>query len=218
MKTCVTRRQEVYIMQVIVDGKLLTEDNIHDSIKEYMNNNSLVLNKVMVNDTEMVNITIEDVLSQKDKGQIITINTQSALELSDEALSFSVVYIPRLLDGLPSIRDSVLEGDLAKTKQLVEQAIEGLQWVILTAQAAASLYQNTNAITAFNAEIVKALPFFQDIELSVKHEDYTLTCDIFEYEITPFLEKTLQICAGLIDSQADKNCLAGPEVGDPHEC
>lgn len=179
---------------VYLDGKKIEESkDQHQIIVQHLKEKNLVVSSLSVNDVEMINTPLEEIFNCSNKSQVIKIETSPALQFSMEALEMAKDYIPKLKDGLLSLRELVFEGKIEKTKILIDEALEGLEWVILTFQAAASQTNNEMANKFLAEEMSKITGIFKELEPALKREDMTLICDLFEYELVPFLEKAIEL-------------------------
>ena len=187
-------------MNVYLDGEIVeVSSDLFQVVIHHLKTNNLVIKSLWVNDVEMVNTPLEEVFNQSDRNQVIKIETASALQFSMEALEMAKDYIPRLKDGLLSLRELVFEGKIDKSKILIDEALEGLEWVILTLQAAASQSNDEIANRVLAEEMSKVTGIFKELEPALKEEDMTLICDLFEYEIVPFLEKASELTGEMLN-------------------
>ncbi len=181
-------------MKIILNETELTvTENPIDDLNSRLAKDNLVISSIHVNGAEMVNITLEELFKEMHDELFVTINAVTAVDLIIEALKESLVYIPRLKSGLLELRERVLEGNLSQVKQTIDQALEGLDWVITASRAAAGQFAVAPLDRVFEKELEKVLPAFKELETALREEDYTLCCDLFEYEVIPFLECILDV-------------------------
>lgn len=176
-------------MKVILDGKEIPyEKNIARAIEDNLLEQKKVVRNITVNETEMVNASLQEVLEEPHKEKTVVIESCTIISLVQETLKDALGYIPRLRNGLLSVRDLVLSGETSDANKLLDACLEGLEWLLLTLEAAAMTGEYTKLQEIFISEKEKIINAFPELESAMEDDDMVLVSDILEYEILPSLE------------------------------
>ncbi len=179
-------------MKIKLDGKEVPyEKNIARAIENILKSQNRVVRKITVNDTEMVNASLQEVLEDFHQGKEVVVESCTIESLINETIKDANDYIPRLRDGLLSIRDLVLSGESGEANKLLDSCIEGLEWLILTIEAATISDKYGSLKNVFLAEKEKMAGAFSELEAAMQDDDMILLSDILEYEVVPSLEAIL---------------------------
>lgn len=194
-------------MKIILNGRDFMPGKTGESsemtvaLEEMFKKENMVVSSITLNGVEMVNVPLVEVLEGASPGQVICIETIPAQELTAEALRDAVQYIPRLLGGLWKMREHLLEGDAEQVGIMVDQALEGLDWLGLVFQA--YLGQNCHFAVqkVFSEEYSGLASILRSLENALKKNDLELVCTLFEEKVAPFLEKVLSLAEELMQEE-----------------
>ncbi len=176
-------------MKVLLDGKEIPyEKNIARAIENDLNSQKKVVRKITVNETEMVNASLQEVLEEPHEEKNVEIESCTIESLIQEALSDARNHIPRLREALLSIRDLVLSGETGDANKLLDACLEGLEWFLLTIEAATMTGDYPKLKELFTGEREKIVNAFPELESAMQADDMILVSDILEYEIVPSLD------------------------------
>ena len=152
-----------------------------------------VIRSLSVNEVEMVNGSLAEILAEPAEGKVVEIETCPAAELLWEAMGDARQYIPKLQEGLPQIRERLLEGNVNAVYNMVDAALEGLEWLELTFQSMISQAHAPQAEQDVVQEYARLEQILRELEAALRANKLEKVCDIFEEQISPFLEKLLSI-------------------------
>ncbi|MEW5919755.1 MAG: hypothetical protein AB1796_02145 [Bacillota bacterium] len=190
-------------MKIILDGlEIPFADGLDKKIAGRLKQENLVIRSLKVNNVEMVNASLEEVLADPAAGKVVVINTAPAGELLRDAMLDARDYVPKLLGGLPEIRERLLEGNKKAVHALVDAALEGLEWLGLTFQAFISQGYFPAAEKVFTWEYSRLSTTLKELEAALRSGRMEAACDIFEQKIGPFLEKLLPLAEEMLQDEA----------------
>ncbi len=194
-------------MKIILNGREFQlkekgeNSKITVSLEETLKKDNMVVRSVGVNDVEMVNMPLSEVLGGASPGQVIRIEAIPAGELTAEALRDAADYIPRLHSGLGRMRERLLEGDTGQVGVMVDQALEGLDWLGLAFQAYLEQNSHPSEQEIFFEEYSALALILRNMEKALKEHNFERVCSLFEEEVASFLDKLLSLAEKLLEEK-----------------
>jgi len=174
------------------------------SLEETLKKDNMVVRSVSVNDVEMVNVPLAEVLGGASPGHVIRIEAIPAGELTAEALRDAADYIPRLRSGLERMRERLLEGDNRQVGVMVDQALEGLDWLGLAFQAYLEQNSHPSEQEIFLEEYSGLALILRNMEKALKEHNFERVCALFEEKVTSFLDKLLSLAEKLLAEEKQR--------------
>lgn len=185
-------------MKVIWDGtEVPFEEGLAEKIGAQLQEQNLVICSLVVNGTEMLNASLGEVFAEPAEGKVVEIETCPAEELIEKSMAYAREYIPRLLEGLPQIRERLLEGNLQAVHAMVDAALEGLEWLGLTFHAFIAQGTSPENEKVFIQEYAQLGEIMKELEVALRMGRMEAACDIFEQQVAPFLEKLQAMAEGM---------------------
>lgn len=182
-------------MKILLNGEEMPyAEDLPEKIATQLQEQNLVICSLVVNGTEMVNTSLSEVFAEPAKGKVVEIETCPAEELLQQSMAYAREYIPKLLAGLPQIRERLLEGDLQAVHAMVDAVLEGLEWLGLTFHAFIAQGASPEQEKVFIQEYARLGEIMKELEVALRMGTMEVACDIFEQQVTPFLEK-MQVLA-----------------------
>ena len=192
-------------MKIILDGVEMTYDKVvEQKIDASMKQENRVIRSLTVNDSDMLNASLSEVLAEPAEGKVVKIETCPAEELLWEAMRDARQYIPKLQEGLPLIRVRLLEGSVNAVYNMVDAALEGLEWLGLTFQAFMSQGESPQLEEIFTREYGRFSSILKELEIALRANRLEAACEIFEQQVAPFLDKLLSLADEIMEEAPAK--------------
>lgn len=188
-------------MKIFLDGQEIPySERLEQKLAGRLIKENLVIRSLKVNSVEMVDAYLGEALAAVGREKTVEILTAPKGELLREAMLDARDYIPKLLGGLPKIRERFFEGDVKAVYALVDAALEGLGWLGLTFQAFLSQGCFPAAERIFTLEYSRLGAVMQELEAALRAKDLDNACDILERQASYFLEKMLPLAGELLQA------------------
>ena len=179
-------------MKIILDGAEMTyEKGVDEKIAASLKKENRVIRSLAVNDIDMVNASLAEALAEPAEGKVVKIETCPADDLLWESMQDAREYIPKLQEGLPQIREQLLDGNVNAVFNMVDAVLEGLDWLGLTFRAFISQGYAPQAEKSIMEEYANLEQILKELEIALRANKLERACDIFEEQVSPFLEKLL---------------------------
>lgn len=181
-------------MNIWLDGKKIDyQENLLGAIQEELKEENRVVKSLLVNEVEVINSTLEEIFAEEAPGKRVQIETMPTEELVQESMALAREYVPRLSQGLPQLRGHLLGGNIGEFRVMVDQALEGLEWLILTLQAFISLDTTGKWEETFLHEYILLASSLVELERALREDNLELISDLMEGQVVPFLDKVEQV-------------------------
>ncbi len=191
-------------MKVFLDGQeILFREGTGEEIAARLQRGNLVIRSLEVNGVELLNASLEEALALDAPGKVVRITTAAAGDLLREAMREARdCYLPRLLAGLPEIRERFLEGDDRSVYTMINAVLEGLEWLDLTFRAYLRQGNFPGVEAVFTREYSLLAHKLQELETVLRGQLLGAACDLLEQEVAPFLEKLVPLAQELLGDAA----------------
>ena len=180
-------------MKIIWNGDEISyKPGVEKTIMDRLKKENLVISSIKINDVDLVNATLEDALAKPVPGRVVHLTTRPAEDLLQESLADATAYLPRLRGGIRAMREALLDGNEEGFRGMVEAALEGLEWLGLTLQAYFSQkHPSVEMERLFTLEYARLHSVLKELETGLTEGMGERVCDLFEKDITEFLDKML---------------------------
>lgn len=106
-------------------------------------------------------------------------------DIFNESLTELVNYLVHLEKGTNDTISKIRNNELAEANQKLILIFEGLQWAVDVLRYTKHLFEQKEIII----EEQKLLEIIAELDHAIKNDDYLLTADILEYEISELINR-----------------------------
>lgn len=135
--------------------------------------------------------------SSLDEINELMVQTNAPKTLIDQALASVLDYLPKAQAACLDCAEAFRGGDIKAAQQFFQEIIEGCFWVVDTVVHIRGAHENNLKNARINADwIIAEKKFMTDLKILLKaneSQDYILTADLLEYEMSTGLESLVPI-------------------------
>ncbi|WP_408955670.1 hypothetical protein [Natroniella sp. ANB-PHB2] len=126
-------------------------------------------------------------------------------EITLDSLKEAENYLPRLISGIDEIINSFSQGEKSKAYKLLNQALEGFQWLSILIDNLETISDSIYEDMDLNRVIKNWESNLNEFLTAFENQDIILLSDILEYELLPVLEEYLEIIKDLNENLEEQS-------------
>lgn len=120
-------------------------------------------------------------------------NDRDIFEIISESIETSKEYLPRLTNGMDRVVELLRKGQRGEANALFSEATEGLEWLSTVIETIFRLPQLSTVRKDYGEKLEEFRTIIKNLMNAFLEQDFVLTGDIIEYELTENLEYWLDV-------------------------